>query len=145
MKTEDANVDAADPQSKERSTNRARRPGSGRRRRALARDLRAAVTDSERPSKVQGCQVPLLLDRVAAVRAELLDLARELEDGSDRDATNVALASELLRDGASPLYDPNVAVSALREMLGRGHRDGRVQQYLVSLDGHRGSPRAHPA
>jgi len=105
-------------------TSRTRLVGA-RSRRALARDLRRAAASTERSAKARGCQVPLLLDRVTAVRSELLALASELEHGSDHDATKVALVHRLLRDGASPLYDPNVPVSSLYDMLSRARGAGR--------------------
>jgi hypothetical protein len=123
MGTEGIHFDDSRPQSLERPTSRARLVGA-RSRKALARDLRRAAS-TERSAKVRGCQVPLLLDRVTAIRSDLLELASELENGADHDATKVALVRQLLRDGASPLYNPSVPISSLHDMLRRAQPRAR--------------------
>jgi hypothetical protein len=96
-----------------------RRLSSPRRHRALARELRAAVASTRTPSRVSGCQVPVLRDRITGVRSELLDIATALDQGRLIDAVCVALLHALLRDGGSPLYNPNVPVAHLRETVSR--------------------------
>jgi hypothetical protein len=102
-----------------------RRLISPRSRRALARDLRQTVACPQPPvwrgrSAVPlGCTVQPLSDRVAAVRADLLHAATELEANHDPDPTGVALIRELLRDGASPLYNPNMPPADLHTAIDR--------------------------
>jgi hypothetical protein len=64
---------------------------------------------------------PVLLDRVAAVRPELLELATTLEQSTDADPASVALIRELLADGCSPLYNPNLSADGLRATLTGAH------------------------
>ena len=60
----------------------------------------------------------LLLDRVATVRPELLELADALERCGDPDPAAVADLRRLLTDGCqSPLYNPEVHISELRATL----------------------------
>ena len=47
----------------------------------------------------------------------MLDLARALEQASAPDPTSVALIRELLTNGCSPLYNPNLATDELRATL----------------------------
>ena len=85
---------------------RRRRMVSARHRRALAHGLRRTAASTQPPTRFDVC--PLLLDRVAPLRPELLQIAAALEQTPDPDPTSVALIHELLRDGCSPLYNPNV-------------------------------------
>jgi hypothetical protein len=55
--------------------------------------------------------------RVAAVRAELLEIAALLEHAHDPDPGCIAALRDLLRDAASPLYDPSVDPAQLRATL----------------------------
>jgi hypothetical protein len=60
----------------------------------------------------------LLLDRVAAVRGDLLDIAAMLENAEDPDVACVADLHQLLTDGcSSPLYNASVHPSELRAIL----------------------------
>lgn len=86
-------------------------------RRALAHELRATAALTRPRCRPDLALVPVLYDRVAAVRPQLLDLAAALEGGRNPDATCVALVRELLRDGRSPLYNPNVPVDQLHALL----------------------------
>ncbi len=100
----------------ERSAERKRRRlVSARHRRALAHGLRRTAASTQPPSRFDVC--PILLDRVAPLRPELLQIATALEQTHDPDATSVALIHELLKDGCSPLYNPNVPEADLRRAL----------------------------
>jgi hypothetical protein len=85
---------------------------STRSRRALADGLRRTAAPNQPPHRFDCC--PVLPDRVAAVRPELLQLASALEQTDDPDPACVALIHELLTDGCSPLYNPNVPVDHLQ-------------------------------
>jgi hypothetical protein len=107
-------------------TRKRRRLISHRSRRTLAREVRR--TACPRPSCwLDRCTPPLrctvlpLPDRVAAVRFQLLETADALEGNHDPDPACVALIRELLRDGASPLYNPNVPLADLRTTLNRAN------------------------
>jgi hypothetical protein len=98
-----------------------------RRRRALARELRRTAALTEPPSRLDRVAIPVLLDRVATARAEMLDLAVALECSSDPDPDAIAIVRKLLRDGCSPIYNPNApatqlttALSAARTALASG-------------------------
>jgi hypothetical protein len=88
-----------------------------RNRRALAQGLRRTATPTQPPARFDAC--PILPDRVAPLRSELLELAHELERARHPDPASVALIQELLHDGASPLYNPNVPAARLRTTLDR--------------------------
>ena len=90
---------------------------SSRSRRALAHGLRRTVAPNQPPARFDCC--PILRDRVAAVRPELLDIAAVLEQADDPDPVSVALIHELLHDGCSPLYDDRVAPADLEATLRR--------------------------
>jgi hypothetical protein len=94
-----------------------RRLVSSRSRRALARCLHETAATTQPPTRFDSC--PVLRDRVADVRAELCDLGSALERHPDPDPACVALIRELLSDGASPLYNPNVPASDLQVALAR--------------------------
>jgi hypothetical protein len=105
---------------RERSAERKRRRlVSARHCRALAHELRRTATPTRPPSRFD--IAPVLCDRVAAVRDELLDVVTALERGHDPDPGCVALIHELLRDGASPLYKPSVPAADLHAALRRAH------------------------
>jgi hypothetical protein len=92
---------------------------STRARRALADGLRRTAAPTQPPRRFDCC--PVLLDRVQAVRAELLELAAALEQANDPDPASVALIHELLTNGCSPLYNPNLPADDLRATLNRAH------------------------
>lgn len=97
--------------------NRARKV-SARKRRALVEWLRrvAAHTVDRDPMR-RRFQV-LLPDRVASVRADLLEVADLLETTDAPDPACVADLNRLLSDGCqSPLYNPDVHVSELTATL----------------------------
>jgi hypothetical protein len=102
----------------ERSAERKRRRlVSARHRRALAHGLRRTAASTQPPTRFDVC--PILLDRVAPLRPELLQIATALEQTHDPDPTSVALIHELLKDGCSPLYNPSVPAADLRAALRR--------------------------
>jgi hypothetical protein len=90
---------------------------STRNRRALADGLRRTAAPNQ-PSRRFDC-CPVLPDRIAGVRSELLELASALEQTPDPDPACVALIRELLTDGCSPLYNPNVPDDDLHTTLTR--------------------------
>jgi hypothetical protein len=91
---------------------------SDRNRRALADGLRrAAATPPPRLARFDPC--PILRARVAAVRPELLEIARGLEQAEDPDPTCVALIAELLGNACGPLYNDNVPSTDLHATLRR--------------------------
>jgi hypothetical protein len=92
---------------------------STRNRRRLADGLRRAAASSQPPRRFDCC--PVLPDRVAVVRPALLQLATALERSTDPDPASVALIHELLTNGCSPLYNPNLAAEDLHTILSRAH------------------------
>jgi hypothetical protein len=94
-----------------------RRLQSPRTRHALAAGLRRTADPNQPPTRFDPC--PVLTDRAQQVRAELLELADVLEQTPTPDPASVALLRELLRDGASPLYNPNLPASELHTILAR--------------------------
>jgi hypothetical protein len=94
-----------------------RRLVSPRSRRALANRLRYTAAPTQPPRRFDCC--PLLPDRIAAIRPELLKLADALEQSTAPDPASVALLHELLADGCSPLYNLNVPADDLHATLSR--------------------------
>jgi hypothetical protein len=94
-----------------------RRLVSARNRRKLADGLRRTAAAEQPPRRFDCC--PVLADRVAVVRYELLLLADALEHSTDPDPSSVALIRELLTSGCSPLYNANVPVEDLHATLAR--------------------------
>jgi hypothetical protein len=87
------------------------------RRRELAQSLRA-IAGQHSVSRHE--VAPLLLDRLDAVRAELLAVAADLEDGTALDARTIAEITGLITDGArSPLLNAAVPESELAVALRR--------------------------
>jgi hypothetical protein len=84
---------------------RAAQIGSLRTRRAVAHGLERAVLEAHRPAR-WSCAVPLDRRAVRAAAAELSALAVDLAVEAAPAAQGVALATQLLRDPASPLYMP---------------------------------------
>ena len=73
---------------------------STRNRRALAAGLRRTAAVAQPPRRFDTC--PILTDRVAAVRPELLQLADALEQANDLDPASVALVHQLLTERMQP-------------------------------------------
>lgn len=88
---------------------------SPRSRTALARRLRATAATTQPPARFDSC--PVLRDRIADIRADLRELATALEQHPQPDPTGVALLRELLSNGTSPLYNPNVPAGDLHWTL----------------------------
>jgi hypothetical protein len=86
-------------------------------RRALAAGLRRSADPIQPPRRFDCC--PVLVDRVAVVRGELLALADDLEQTRTPEPACVALIGELLTDGSSPLYNPNLTDDDLHTTLTR--------------------------
>jgi hypothetical protein len=92
---------------------------STRNRQALAAGLRRTAAPTQPPRRFDTC--PILPDRVAAVRPELLQLANALEQTNDLDPASVALIHELLTNACSPLYNPNLPADDLHATISRAH------------------------
>jgi hypothetical protein len=91
-----------------------RRLLSGRNRRRLVASLRRAATYDSTESR----RTVLLVDRVAAARNALLEIATVLEHADDLDPCWVSAIHRLLTDGCeSPLYNRDVHVSELLATL----------------------------
>lgn len=88
---------------------------SARTRRALAAGLRRTADPIQPPRRFDPC--PVLTDRAAPVADQLLELANALEHTTRPDPASVALIRELLTDGASPLYNPNLSAGDLQITL----------------------------
>jgi hypothetical protein len=87
------------------------------RRRLIASLKRAANHRPARDPARRRLQV-LLDDRVASVRADLLEIAAALECASEPDPECVRTLHGLLTDGCeSPLYNPEVHLSELRATM----------------------------
>ena len=104
-----------------RAERRRARLVSPRHRRALARMLRGIAKDAVDPNPLRRPLDVLLHYRAAAVRTDLLEIAALLERAQDPDPSCVAALRQLVRDGASPLYDPAVHVSELHTALHYAH------------------------
>ena len=94
-----------------------RRLQSPRTRRALAAGLRRTADPIQPPRRFDPC--PVLADRAQAVRGQLLELATALEQTTTPDPACVALIRELLTNGTSPLYNPNLPARDLQTTLTR--------------------------
>ena len=90
---------------------------TARTRRALAAGLRRTADPIQPSRRLDPC--PVLVDRVAAARAQLLELANDLEQTQTPDPTCVAVLRELLTNGNGPLYNPNVPADELHTTLAR--------------------------
>jgi hypothetical protein len=88
-----------------------------RNRRSLARLLRLVAKDAVDPNPFRRRNDVLLRYRAAAVRTELLQIAAILEPAGDPDPSCIAALHNLLRDGISPLYNPAVPATELRDTL----------------------------
>jgi hypothetical protein len=76
-------------------------------RHELAHRLERIVDQAEDPPRVLSAAAPLGREAILGARAQLLALARDLRAVEPVGAAGVALAKELLVDGASPLYAPD--------------------------------------
>ncbi len=99
-----------------------RRLVSTRNRRRLADGLRRTAAAEQPPRRFDCC--PVLADRVAAARYDLLLLADALEHATDPDPASVALVRELLTSGCSPLYNVNLPADDLHAKL--AHASARI-------------------
>lgn len=96
---------------------RRRRLGSPHNRHRLAQGLRRAALQATQPHRFDPC--PLLHDRVASARPAMLEIAAVIEGACTPDPVCLALLSELLHDGCSPLYNPNLDSTELDAILNR--------------------------
>jgi hypothetical protein len=96
---------------------RARQLTDRRSRRQLARSLRRLVSDADSPRLTPfSPAVPVCTGAVVRWREGLLGLAERLEQEPPIDPCGIARAKTLVRDGSSPLYDPD-AERSIGEML----------------------------
>jgi hypothetical protein len=84
---------------------------------ALARQLRTTAALTQPPSRLDRITVPVLLDRVARARTELLALASALEHEAHPSPDCVAIVNELMHDGSGPIYNPSVPEAELTRAL----------------------------
>jgi hypothetical protein len=96
-----------DPAESPRLAQRAEQLMSTKTRHELANRLERIIDEAENSPRVLSAAVPLGRDGILGARAQLLGLARDLRAVGPVGATGVALARELLLDGASPLYAPD--------------------------------------
>jgi hypothetical protein len=97
-----------------------------RNRRALAQALLRTARPTQPPARYDAC--PVLRDRVAPLRSELIALAFELEHAEDPDPASVSLIHELLHDGASPLYNANRPAADVQRTLDRARAGLTAQE-----------------
>jgi hypothetical protein len=91
---------------------------SSRHRRYIARWLRRTARHSQEPHPLARRRETLLHDRVAVVRAELLEIAAILEHAPDPDPACIGELHELLANGCdSPLYNADIHISELQATL----------------------------
>ncbi len=106
-----------------------RRLVGGRNRRRLVASLRRAATYDSTESR----RTVLLVDRVAAPRNPLLEIASVLERADDLDPSWVSAIHRVLTDGCeSPLYNRDVHVSELLATL--YYLRGGLEVQPVALD-----------
>jgi hypothetical protein len=91
---------------------------STRNRRVITRWLRRTARQIEPTSRLARRRETLLHDRVALVRADLLEIAAILEHARDPDPACIAELHDLLANGCdSPLYNADIHISELRATL----------------------------
>ena len=94
-----------------------RRLQSARTRRALAAGLRRTANPIQPPRRFDCC--PILTDRAAAVRDSYSSSPTPSNTPQTPDPACVALIRELLTNGTSPLYNPNLPAGDLQHTLTR--------------------------
>jgi hypothetical protein len=96
---------------------------SRRNRRAIARWLRRTAAHTQPLHPLARRRETLLHHRVAAVRADLLEIAAMLERAHDPDPASVAALHDLLANGCdSPLYDAGSRLRATGDVGRRAFR-----------------------
>lgn len=115
-------IEGVDPHSSRELALRARRLTEGSDRLAAELESAVAAVDARHPSRFA---IDLCCDEVRAARGALLGLAEQLRRPGGR-PQGVALTRRLLRDPASPLYEPaanddlwRAARAASRALAGR--------------------------
>ena len=94
------------------------RPAPARARRRLARRLRRLAVRSPEPDPVRRRFVFVLVDRVADVRDDLLEVADLIEQAATADPSCLAEVRRLLTSGCdSALYNPDIHVSELHTSM----------------------------
>jgi hypothetical protein len=97
---------------------RYRAHAAARKRRLIARWLRRTATHSHEAHALARRRETLLHYRVAAVRADLLEIAAMLERANDADPACITALHDLLANGCdSPLYNSDIHVSELHATL----------------------------
>ena len=80
--------------------------------------MRRTANRAPQPDPIASRRQPLLCDRAAAVRSELLGIAAILERAQCPDPASSAVLHQLLANGCdSPLYNPEIHVLELRATL----------------------------
>jgi hypothetical protein len=93
-----------------------------RNRRVITRWLRRTARQTKPTSPLARRRETLLHDRVALVRADLLEIAAFLEHALDPDPACIAELHELLANGCdSPLYNVDIHISELQATLHHIH------------------------
>jgi hypothetical protein len=101
---------------------------AARKRSVLARWLRRTANRRPERDPIARLRQPLLHERAAAVRSELLEIAAMLERAHHPDPDSIAALHTLLANGCdSPLYNSDIHVSELRATL-YGVRGGLVTE-----------------
>jgi hypothetical protein len=86
---------------------RARRLSSPRTRERLAKALEALVRDASAPPRPRGASAPINRDEIRRCAGLIHELAAELRAPAPA-PRGVELVEGLLKDGASPVYNPEV-------------------------------------
>jgi hypothetical protein len=122
-------AEGADPATEPLLDARAARILAPSSRASLAAGLERVVATADEPPARLSAAVPVRRSAVRGARDELLRLAGELRHMRDPRAEGVAMAEQLLTDGASPLYTaatPDEVARAAREaadaLRAPGHR-----------------------
>jgi hypothetical protein len=95
-------------------------------RQTVAAGLIRAVQEAEHKTQAIGSSLPIQHEAVRRCRDDLLDLARRLQSEQPASELAITLASKLLTEVDSPLYEAS------------GDLRGAVRRALAALDGRHG-------
>jgi hypothetical protein len=102
-------ADGAEPDEDAAIALRAHQLIDPRTRRSIAAAIRSLVDDAADPPRALGAEPPLRRGALLAARGDLLEIAERMDGGVSPQAA--ALASLLVWDSASPLYDAHAEAS----------------------------------